>query len=131
MWRSTVTKNLLSFYGWCARFAGMMPEHTQYLPELRIDRSAYSAEIFTAQDIVDNPAVKYFSISDSFGFRAFDPLEISRNLIAGELKKRGLDQTEFGESNYGFVPEYSMIHGTYLGHLEVSHFESLLIRIDL
>lgn len=120
-------KNPFNFYGWCANFAGFTPEHTRYLPELRTDRSKNELSTFSAQDTPDNPNVKYYSFSASFDFRATDPLEISHNLIWGELGRRGLDQTDFGAKNDGIVSEYSMVYGTYLGHIDASHFETACV----
>jgi hypothetical protein len=110
-------------FGVFAKFAGYVPEHTRYLPELRADRSRNSPETFSAQDMPDNPAVRYFSLSASFVHDYSSPLEIMHAIVSSEMTNQGLDKTEFGLKNDGIVPEFSMLHGTYLGHLEINHWE--------
>jgi hypothetical protein len=125
-----------SFYGDVASFIGFTPDNLRYLDELRSDRSAISEEnletVFHAQDIPDNANVDYYSISTSFSKNLLDnlePIAIMRGLIADELQKLGLDQTSYGTLNDGVVPEYSQIHGKYLGHLEVNHMESACVDL--
>jgi hypothetical protein len=43
------------------------------------------------------------------------------------MKKRGLDHTPFGTLNDGIVPEYSMGHGTSIGHLDAYHWASACV----
>ena len=76
---------------------------------------------FDAQDLADNPAVQYFSISSSYSknpLEILEPISVMRGITSDELTQLKLDQTSYGTLNDGIVPEYSQIHGTYLGHLE-------------
>lgn len=52
-----------------------------------------------------------------------------RGITSDELTQLKLDQTSYGTLNDGIVPEYSQIHGTYLGHLEVTHLESACMDV--
>jgi triacylglycerol lipase len=111
-------------WGRAVKFVGYHYQRTRYLPQLRVDRSGYDSRLFSAQDMPDNPEVSYYSFSESMKKIPEWPLEIMRGLIEDELVRRGLDKTEFGVKNDGVVPEYSMVYGKYLGHLEVHHFAS-------
>jgi hypothetical protein len=99
-----------------------VPKDLHYLPELKATRTGADPSLFRAQDMPDNPAVLYYSITTSEKFIPIPPLEASRLIINDELKKRGLDQTQYGLQNDGIVPEYSMVHGLCLGHIDSHHF---------
>lgn len=96
------------------KFIGFDPGRTRYLPELKVGQFP---------DISDDSNVSYFSISDSFE-KLGDPIDTLRLILKSEIEKRGLNQTSFGSRNDGIVPEYSMLHGKYLGHVTATHFET-------
>jgi pimeloyl-ACP methyl ester carboxylesterase len=124
------------FYGKISKFIGYTPENERYLEELRADRTPVplvdQSRVFHAQDIADNESIEYDSISSSFSndlLDYVDPVSIMRAIADKEMKLLGLDTTSFGTLNDGVVPEYSQIHGKYLGHLEVTHFESACVDL--
>ncbi len=101
------------------------PSKALYLHSLRVDRTGYSSEIFSAQDSIDNPEVAYCSFSASMN-NIFDalPLELTQGIIKAELRKYGLDGSEYGTANDGVVPVYSMIYGEHLGSIDAHHWGS-------
>jgi hypothetical protein len=112
-------------WGNIVEFLGMSHHRIRYLPQLQVDRTGQDPARFAAQDTPDNPEVTYYSFSESRPHMHDEwPLEIMRGLISEEMVKRGLDKTEFGVKNDGVVPEYSMVYGNYLGHIDVHHFAS-------
>jgi pimeloyl-ACP methyl ester carboxylesterase len=120
----------LDFYTRVLHAIHYTPEDLHYFTELSTNRDAYPAQNFYAQDVPDAADVKYFSISTSVVHDYTDlTIETLRTILQGEIEKRGLDQTSYGSLNDGVVPEYSQFHGIYLGHLNVSHFESACIDL--
>lgn len=120
-------KKAFDIIGWVAEIAGFSNASTRYLPELRTNHSASPAEVFTAQNMPDNPKIAYFSYSSAFNNDPLNMLEIPHTLLKQEIHSRGLDQTRFGADNDGVVPEYSQVYGTYLGHLEANHWEAACV----
>ncbi len=117
----------VDFYGRVAQWIAFTPQNLHYLPELRVDRRGTPVEFFAAQDIADNPQVQYFSFTSSMHFIPNPTLEISRRIVAKELRQRHLNGSPYGDRNDGIVPEYSMVHGHNLGHLEVYHWASACV----
>lgn len=111
-------------WGDIIKFIGMSHHRIRYLPQLQVDRDGRDSRLFAAQDTPDNAEVAYYSFSESMEKIPDPALEIMRKIINEELIKRGLDKTSFGLKNDGVVPEYSMVYGKYLGHLDVHHFGS-------
>ena len=112
------------------RFGGLIgftPELLHYLPELKSERSEAHPKLFAAQDTPDNPNVHYFSITASMRHIPMPPLEVSRAIISSQLKKHSMAKTSYGTANDGVVPEYSMEHGTILGHLDVYHWAAACV----
>jgi len=112
------------FIGSMAQFFDFRPQDHLYLTELSTERNSYPAENFLGQDIPDAAGVKYASISSSFSNNLLDSMNTFRMILANEIEKRGQGDTPYGSQNDGMVPEYSQIHGEYLGHLEVNHLEA-------
>jgi pimeloyl-ACP methyl ester carboxylesterase len=113
--------------GRIVKLVDFVPSSLHYLPQLRTDRKGYPASVFAAQDMPDNPEVDYFSATTSMKWIPIPPLETTRLIISAEMKTRGLDQTSYGAANDGIVPEYSMAHGTPLGHLNANHWASACV----
>ncbi len=104
------------------KLVGDDPETHRYLPEMVSDRRGQNQDNFWAQDMPNNPDVKYFSLSASKKRILSFPLSVSQKIVTRELKRRGLDRNVvFGTRNDGVVQEYSQVHGTYLGHVETHH----------
>ena len=114
------------FLGRILKAFGPTAKNNRYLPEMQMTRRNSPEDVFRAQEIADNSAVSYFSISNSFETQ-LSPLLVTRKMISSLLRKYHRDETEFGAKNDGVVPEFSMIHGTYLGHLQVNHWQSACV----
>lgn len=114
----------VDLYGRLARLIRFVPERKHYIPELRTDHRGAARDTFRAQELPDNKAVRYFSITTAIDRPSLHPLQLSRLILSREIKKRGLDATPYGDRNDGIVPEYSMVHGTLLGRLEIDHWSS-------
>jgi hypothetical protein len=115
----------IDLYGILVRLIQFVPEHLKYLSELRTDRTTWiGPSDFLSQDIPDKAGIQYFSFSGSMKRNPILPLKITGSILWSQIIARKLDQTEFGARNDGIVPEYSMLHGKYLGHLEVHHWAS-------
>lgn len=112
------------FFGKIVKFIDFVPSALHYLPQLRVDRAGYAESLFRAQDLPDNAAVAYFSVTNSASKFSPPPISITRDILAEEIRRRDLDQTPYGAANDGIVPEYSMVHGRNLGHIESDHFGS-------
>jgi pimeloyl-ACP methyl ester carboxylesterase len=110
--------------GGIAGFEGFVPGRKPYLPELKAVRTGELASTFMAQDVPDNLAVGYFSVSTSFDEDQRNFMEPLRLLIANETAIYGLDHTQYGARNDGVVPEYSQIYGAYIQNLEINHVEA-------
>ncbi|OFY98953.1 MAG: hypothetical protein A2Z97_14360 [Bdellovibrionales bacterium GWB1_52_6] len=114
----------IDLYGRLAKATRFIPERKRYIPELRVDRRGFANELFRAQDTKNNPAVKYFSITAALEGPTIHPLQLSKMILARELRKRGLNRSPYGEQNDGIVPEYSMKHGTLLGRIISDHWST-------
>lgn len=111
-------------WGKLSKLTRFDPKRARYLRELRIDRKAELPENFLAQDTPDNPKVDYYSFSGSMKHVPFVFMEITRGLVSLELRRMKLIDSQFGDRNDGVVPEFSMVHGKYLGHIEAWHWAS-------
>ena len=103
-----------------AKILKFTPEHKKYINELSVlggDRDNF-------KNIIDNPNVKYFSISNFQTTFLNFPLYLTQESIE-ELIKR-YSPTE-SIKNDGVVPTYSMIHGKHLGEIKADHLESACI----
>jgi pimeloyl-ACP methyl ester carboxylesterase len=113
-----------SFFGKLVKLARFTPERRRYLPELRLIRTGYSADVFKAQDTPDNPDIRYYSFTNSTSQPALKFFYVSKDIIESQLKELALDPSifgPFGTKDDGVAPEYSMVYGQVLGHLEVDH----------
>lgn len=103
-----------------AKLLKFAPKHKKYITELSVlggDRDNF-------KNIIDNPNVKYFSISNyQTNFLNF-PLYLTQEGIE-ELIKR-YSPTE-SLKNDGVVPTFSMVHGKHLGEIKADHLESACI----
>jgi hypothetical protein len=109
-------------FGSIVRAIHFEPTDLHYLPELKLTRTGADPALFRAQDLPDNTAVTYYSVTTSQDFIPIPFLEASRHIIVDELNARGFPDTPYGTKNDGIVPEYSQVHGINVGHVDSHHF---------
>jgi hypothetical protein len=112
-------------YKWLVVILGFNPKNKRYLLQMKSDHSNLPSSLFVAQRALRNQNIDYYSFSTSFKRTLTFPLYISRNLITKELKKRGLDNNEWGSLSDGVIPTYSQIFGKHLKHFNSSHWEAV------
>ncbi len=117
------------FYRTVIEGIGFTPVEKEYLGELRTERLPDSPQTYYAQDVRALPFINYYSLTNSMDHTLMPPLEVTNLVIKNELKKRGLDQTQYGVANDGLAPEYSMVYGKVIGSVRADHWETLCIGI--
>jgi pimeloyl-ACP methyl ester carboxylesterase len=126
-WAIETAAKPFDFYGWLIRALKFDPKNRHYLPQLKAIREGADPAIFHAQDLPDNPAVAYYSFTNSMDSIPNPILKVSQGIISKKMVEFGLDQTPYGVKNDGIVPEYSMEHGTILGHVESYHWTTACV----
>jgi pimeloyl-ACP methyl ester carboxylesterase len=117
------------FYRGIMEGIGFTPNEKKYLSELTTVRNQHRPDLYYAQDVRINPMVHYFSLTNSIARTLMPPLEITHLILKDEIKKRGLQYSDYGTANDGIVPEYSMVFGHKIGQVKADHWETLCIGI--